>query len=131
MAERRRVRCCRLLPVGQPGCGPTKKFAEFIDWLKLHNEHSEIKTGFYGIDIYSLWESMDEVVHYLTHTNPAGADLELAKKAFSCFEPFNREPEGYAISQRTSPPFAWTKCQNCWPPFAQTKSTTGTSKKTD
>ncbi|KOF11121.1 protein-L-isoaspartate O-methyltransferase [Planococcus glaciei] len=75
-----------------------EEIAEFIDWLKLHNEHSEIKTGFYGIDIYSLWESMDEVVHYLTHTNAAGADLELAKKAFSCFEPFNREPEGYAIS---------------------------------
>ncbi|ETP67426.1 Erythromycin esterase homolog [Planococcus glaciei] len=75
-----------------------EEIAAFIDWLKLHNEKSETKTGFYGIDIYSLWESMDEVVHYLAHTNPAGADLELAKKAFSCFEPFNREPEGYAIS---------------------------------
>ena len=75
-----------------------REIAAFIDWLKLHNEKSEAKTGFYGIDIYSLWESMDEVVHYLTHTNPAGADLELAKKAFSCFEPFNREPKGYAIS---------------------------------
>ncbi|MGK7378861.1 erythromycin esterase family protein [Planococcus sp. 1R117A] len=75
-----------------------EEIADFIDWLKEHNAQSAHKTGFYGIDIYSLWESMDEVVHYLTHTNPAGGDLELAKKAFSCFEPFNREPEGYAIS---------------------------------
>ena len=35
---------------------------------------------------------------YLTETNPTGADLELAKKAFSCFEPFNGLPEHYAIS---------------------------------
>ena len=75
-----------------------EEIADFIEWLREHNGQNDVKTGFYGIDIYSLWESMDEVVHYLTHTNPAGADLELAKKAFSCFEPFNREPEGYAIS---------------------------------
>ena len=75
-----------------------EEIAEFIHWLKMHNAQNEQKTGFYGIDIYSLWESMEEVIHYLTHTNPSGGDLELAKKAFSCFEPFNREPENYAIS---------------------------------
>lgn len=75
-----------------------EEMADFIGWLKAHNSRSEQKTGFYGIDIYSLWESMEEVIHYLTHTNPSGGDLELAKKAFSCFEPFNREPENYAIS---------------------------------
>ncbi|MGI2328691.1 erythromycin esterase family protein [Planococcus sp. YIM B11945] len=75
-----------------------EEIAEFISWLKAHNGQSDHKVGFYGIDVYSLWESMEEVVQYLTHTNPAGADLELAKKAFSCFEPFNREPEQYAIS---------------------------------
>ncbi|MDN7243194.1 erythromycin esterase family protein [Planococcus sp. N028] len=75
-----------------------EEIAEFTGWLKEYNENSEQQIGFYGIDVYSLWESIEEVVHYLTHTNPAGGDLELAKKAFSCFEPFNRQPEKYAIS---------------------------------
>lgn len=75
-----------------------EEIAAFVEWLKADNEHKELKTGFYGIDVYSLWESMEEVIHYLTHTNPTGGDLELAKKAFSCFEPFNRNPENYAIS---------------------------------
>ncbi|MCG7335612.1 erythromycin esterase family protein [Sporosarcina sp. ACRSM] len=77
-----------------------EEIAEFISWLQVHNLHkaTEQKVGFYGIDLYSLWESIDEIIRYLTETNPAGADLELAKKAFSCFEPFNGMPEHYAIS---------------------------------
>ena len=78
-----------------------EEIAAFVEWLKADNEQRELKTGFYGIDVYSLWESMEEVVQYLTHTNPIGGDLELAKKAFSCFEPFNRNPENYAVSSAT------------------------------
>lgn len=77
-----------------------KEIAEFVTWLKLHNSQIEVnkKVGFYGIDVYSLWESLDEVITYLSKTNPNGTDLAFAKKAFSCFEPFNRHPETYAIS---------------------------------
>ncbi|PSL40401.1 erythromycin esterase-like protein [Planomicrobium soli] len=75
-----------------------EEIAEFTRWLKNYNATHDQKVGFYGIDVYSLWESMEEVVQYLTTTNPAGGDLDLAKKAFSCFEPFNRQPEKYAIS---------------------------------
>ncbi|WP_255472940.1 erythromycin esterase family protein [Planomicrobium sp. CPCC 101079] len=75
-----------------------EEIADFTRWLKNYNENNEQQVGFYGIDVYSLWESMEEVVQYLTDTNPAGGDLDLAKKAFSCFEPFNRQPEKYAIS---------------------------------
>ena len=77
-----------------------EEIAEFALWLKKHNQQRETaqKVGFYGIDVYSLWESLDEVITYLSKTNPEGNDLELAKKAFSCFEPFNRHPETYAMS---------------------------------
>ncbi|TWT24776.1 erythromycin esterase family protein [Planomicrobium sp. CPCC 101110] len=75
-----------------------EEIADFTRWLKKYNENTERQVGFYGIDVYSLWESMEEVVQYLTVANPAGGDLDLAKKAFSCFEPFNRQPEKYAIS---------------------------------
>ncbi|MFJ8066904.1 erythromycin esterase family protein [Psychrobacillus sp. NPDC096426] len=77
-----------------------EEIAEFITWLKVRNEWKEVKekVGFYGIDVYSLWESLDEVITYLSKTNPEGTDLAFAQKAFSCFEPFNRHPETYAIS---------------------------------
>ncbi|SES00880.1 erythromycin esterase family protein [Psychrobacillus sp. OK032] len=74
------------------------EIAELVKWLKRHNEQKEEKVGFYGIDVYSLWESLEEVITYLSKTNPQGTDLEFAKKAFSCFEPFNRHPETYAFS---------------------------------
>jgi len=77
-----------------------EEIADFVNWLKMHNNNKnpDKKVGFYGIDIYSLWESMEGIIHYLTESNPAGADLKLAKKAFSCFEPFNGMPDHYAIS---------------------------------
>ena len=77
-----------------------QEIAEFVSWLKVHNQQKEAKreVGFYGIDVYSLWESLDEVITYLSKTNPQGMDLALAKKAFSCFEPYNRHPENYAVS---------------------------------
>lgn len=77
-----------------------EEIADFVSWLKSHNQQKESnnKVGFYGIDVYSLWESLDAVITYLYKTNPEGIDLELAKKAFSCFEPYNRHPENYAMS---------------------------------
>ncbi|MGD6801183.1 erythromycin esterase family protein [Rossellomorea aquimaris] len=75
-----------------------EEVVELISWLKEHNAKtaSKQKAGFYGIDVYSLWESMEEVIRYLEKTN--SPDLEKAKKAFSCFEPFNKEPQEYAVS---------------------------------
>lgn len=77
-----------------------EEVASLVGWLRSFNEKKEVKqkVGFYGIDVYSLWESMEEVLNYLSRTESADVDLALAKKAFSCFEPFNRQPESYAIS---------------------------------
>jgi erythromycin esterase-like protein len=75
-----------------------KEIAEFTEWLKEFNrtQTGKHKAGFYGIDVYSLWESMDEVIRHLEKIN--SPDLPLARRAFSCFEPFNRNNEKYAIS---------------------------------
>jgi len=69
-----------------------------IEWLKEFNQQTtkKQKVGFYGLDVYSLWESMDEIIRYLEKTHSTG--LEAAKDAFSCFEPFNRNHESYAVS---------------------------------
>ncbi|WP_422122033.1 erythromycin esterase family protein [Planococcus sp. X10-3] len=75
--------------------------AEFIDWLKRYNAAKKKPIGFYGIDVYSLWESMEEVVFYLNDVDPIGGDAELARQAFACFDPSNRDPEKYAVSYAT------------------------------
>ncbi|CAH0346400.1 erythromycin esterase family protein [Bacillus sp. CECT 9360] len=75
-----------------------QEIAQFVEWLKEHNntQPDGQKTGFYGIDVYSLWESMDEVIRHLEKIN--SPDLPLARKAFTCFEAFNRNHEKYAIA---------------------------------
>ncbi|WML44005.1 erythromycin esterase family protein [Neobacillus sp. PS3-40] len=75
-----------------------EEIIDFIEWLKIYNQHQskEGQVGFYGIDVYSLWESMDEIIKYLEKIN--SPDIETAKKMFACFEPFNRQPEKYGIS---------------------------------
>ncbi|MGB5359156.1 MAG: erythromycin esterase family protein, partial [Eudoraea sp.] len=61
------------------------------NWLHAHNEKLEAneRVGIYGLDVYSLWESMEAIIDYLmTH------DLSLvpsAKRALGCFEPFGDE----------------------------------------
>jgi erythromycin esterase-like protein len=69
-----------------------------IQWLKKHNENAEEigKAGFYGLDVYSLWESMEEVIHYLEKKGTG--EVDIAKKAFACFEPFDRDPQAYGVS---------------------------------
>jgi erythromycin esterase-like protein len=73
-----------------------KEILELVKWLKSFNEKAQIKAGFYGLDVYSLWESMEEIIRQLEKIAPG--DVESAKKAFTCFEPFDRRGENYAIS---------------------------------
>lgn len=41
--------------------------AALTDWLKQHNatQTENQKVGFYGLDVYSLWDSLQEIVSYL------------------------------------------------------------------
>ncbi len=77
-----------------------REVGRFAEWLKAENEKraESRQVGFYGIDLYSLYESIDEVLGFLQENPAYGTDLELARKAFSCFEPYNRMPEHYALS---------------------------------
>ncbi|MDB4924428.1 erythromycin esterase family protein [Mucilaginibacter sp.] len=70
-----------------------------LNWLKLFNngKPANNRVGFYGLDVYSLWESMDALVGYLQTNDPKAA--ELAKQAIRCFEPYEEDPHKYARSQ--------------------------------
>ncbi|MCQ6280419.1 erythromycin esterase family protein [Bacillus sp. EB600] len=75
-----------------------EELIDFIEWLKEYNQKQsdDQKVGFYGIDVYSLWESMEEIIKYLEKIH--SPNLAAAKKAFSCFEPFNRRAEKYGVA---------------------------------
>ncbi|GAB3180317.1 erythromycin esterase family protein [Telluribacter humicola] len=73
--------------------------AALISWLKDHNAqlYPDQRVGFYGLDVYSLWESMDALVEYLEKTDPHTAAL--ARKAAQCFEPYAEDGQLYATAQ--------------------------------
>jgi erythromycin esterase-like protein len=74
------------------------EMSELVEWLKNHNksieDNEDQKVGFYGLDLYSLWESMEEIIQYLKRVDPLL--LKDAIKAYNCFEPYNKEVEAYA-----------------------------------
>jgi erythromycin esterase len=75
-----------------------KEIVDLIEWLKSHNnkviEKEDKKVGFYGLDVYSLWESLDAVIQYLKKNYPDA--MKSAIEAYKCFEPYGRDVEDYA-----------------------------------
>lgn len=61
---------------------------DFVDWLRGHNDKAgndeRAKVGFYGLDVYSLYRSMQEVVAYLERVDPAAA--RRARQRYACFD---------------------------------------------
>ena len=72
----------------------------FMEWLREENNDKPIgkKVGFYGLDVYSLWESILMIIDYLDKTDPKAA--EKARAAANCFEPFG-DDEGVAYARST------------------------------
>jgi erythromycin esterase-like protein len=70
--------------------------AALMDWLKDHNQAQaeDRKVGFFGLDVYSLWESMEALAVVLQRQDPATA--RLAREAMACFEPYGPEGKDYA-----------------------------------
>jgi len=72
---------------------------DFVGWLREHNDRVRSETqkaGFYGLDLYSLYTSMEAVVRYLEKIDPEAA--RRARNRYSCFEDFGEDSEAYGIS---------------------------------
>jgi erythromycin esterase-like protein len=74
---------------------------EFLEWLHAHNASraAAARTGFYGLDLYSLHASIDAVLTYLRKVDPAGA--ERARYRYSCFEDFGEDTQAYGYAATT------------------------------
>ncbi|MDB5308745.1 MAG: putative erythromycin esterase [Gemmataceae bacterium] len=73
-----------------------EEVVDLIDWLRARNDGrpDREKVGFYGLDVYSLWESLHEVMGYLRKADPAA--LPAARRALRCFEPYGEDAQEYA-----------------------------------
>ena len=56
-------------------------------------EHASRRVGFYGLDLYSLYESIEAVIAYLDQVDPPAADL--ARERYACFGQYGGESQEY------------------------------------
>ncbi len=79
---------------------------DFVGWLRDRNERDGAASGlagFYGLDLYSLYTSVAEVIAYLELVDPPAA--ELARERYACFEHFGGEQAyGRAVTLGVSEP---------------------------
>jgi erythromycin esterase-like protein len=80
-----------------------REVADFPDWLRAHNDRLEpaARVGFYGLDVYSLWGSLREVIRWVEVEAPESMDA--AMRAWQCFIPCREDPHRYAFRTRLVP----------------------------
>jgi len=67
---------------------------DFVGWLREHNDHHRKRqAGFYGLDLYSLFTSVQAVLQYLRKVDPEAA--RRAQHRYSCFERFEEDSQAY------------------------------------
>ncbi len=82
---------------------------DFVSWLRWHNARQDTDAGgrgagFYGLDLYSLHRSMDEVIAYLDRVDPPAA--QRARTRYACFDhasPDDGQAYGYAAAFGAGP----------------------------
>lgn len=100
----RHVRDRPAQPTESPGAAFTRfpvwmwrnrEVARFIRWLRAHNDTlpPAQRTGFFGLDIYSLRASIAAVLAYLEGVDPEAA--REARERYACLEPWGRDPARY------------------------------------
>jgi len=77
---------------------------DFVEWLREHNAgvaEPAARTGFYGLDLYSLYGSIAAVLGYLDEVDPGAA--RVARSRYACLTPWARDPAAYghaAVTER-------------------------------
>ena len=78
---------------------------DFVEWLRDYNtgRSTASQVGFYGMDLYSLFTSMHEVLAYLDRADPEAA--QRARYRYSCFDHAADDSQayGYAASFGLAP----------------------------
>jgi erythromycin esterase-like protein len=74
----------------------------FVDWLREYNDSlvaGHPRTGFYGLDLYSMFESIGAVLRYLDRVDPEGA--RRARQRYACFDFAGEDAQAYGYAAET------------------------------
>ena len=85
-----------------------RETSALAEWMHEHNRTVSVhaRAGFYGLDVYSLWDSMAAVERYLAERDPALAAA--ARRAYRCFDPYHDDAQEYARATALVP----TSCED-------------------
>jgi protein-L-isoaspartate(D-aspartate) O-methyltransferase len=74
---------------------------EFLEWLRGENADREPheRTAFHGLDLYSLHNSIREVLGYLDDVDPHAA--QVARERYGCLTPWQSDPATYGRAALT------------------------------
>lgn len=77
-----------------------QEIVDLVHWLRRHNDNlaPDDRIGFYGLDLYSLYRSINAVIAYLERVDPNAA--ERARIRYRCFN--HRVEEGQRYGFETS-----------------------------
>jgi erythromycin esterase-like protein len=72
--------------------------AQFAEWLRGHNAALDParRIGFYGLDLYSMFTSIQEVIRYLDEVDPTAAAQ--ARKRYACFDHYDEDSQHYGYA---------------------------------
>lgn len=68
----------------------------FIEWLRAHNDETRgdrAPVAFHGLDLYSLFASIQAVLQFLDRVDPAAA--RVARQRYACLTPWEADPAAY------------------------------------
>lgn len=70
---------------------------DFVEWQRAFNEAKpeQQRTGFYGLDLYSLMSSMEAVLGYFDKTDAEAA--RRARERYACFDQFGDDSQVYGL----------------------------------
>jgi erythromycin esterase-like protein len=85
-----------------------EEVVNLAEWLRRHNKFlpERKKVGFYGLDVYSLWDSLYAILGYLRKSDPSL--LPAARRALICFQPYGEDVQQYARATALVP----TSCED-------------------
>jgi erythromycin esterase-like protein len=76
---------------------------DLVTWMRQYNESApaERRAGFYGLDLYGLWDASEAAVKTLERLDPAAAAR--ARQRYRCFEGFRKDGQIYARTTAAHP----------------------------
>ncbi|MDH4107225.1 MAG: protein-L-isoaspartate(D-aspartate) O-methyltransferase [Gammaproteobacteria bacterium] len=74
---------------------------EFVDWLRIHNSNiaEDERIAFHGLDLYSMYSSIREILRYLDEIDPETAAI--ARQRYGCLTPWQSDPATYGRAALT------------------------------